>query len=161
MNRLLCLLLVLLAGCTAPLPLPRGTPPAAENVAAAMRVQQSLAAQRAHFLATGEPDEVFAVFYYHSTQAIREQVLAGAVPHGDIVLEMLAEFHRAWAHSRGLPHWQPYYKQAARLRCGGLTWRGIAHPLDALHPRGLGTLGAIAHIDRYRHIRSPSRSRSG
>lgn len=141
--RILCLLLGL-ASCAAPraaVPLERKAP----LPPAAARVMQSLTQQRARFLTTGDPDDVFAVFYYHVTDEILRRVHAGSV------LEMLVDFHAAWERNRDPlrrePHWQAYYARAAQLLRHGLTWSGIAQPMDVLHPRGLLALGIAAHID--------------
>ena len=140
--RILCLLPGL-AGCAAPRAAPMERK--VTLAPAAAHVMQSLAQQRAHFLATGDPDDVFAVFYFHVTDEILRRVHAGSV------LEMLVDFHAAWERNRDPlrrePHWQAYYARAAQLRTHGLTWSGIAQPMDVLHPSGLLALGIAAHID--------------
>ena len=74
-------------------------------------VRDSLARQRRHFLQSGDPEAVFAVFYYHVTAAILTQEEEGRIPHSRILLELLREFHAAYLRSRPpvtrKNHWQP------------------------------------------------------
>ena len=142
--RVLLLLCLLLAGCAAPAPY-------AATPVVNHPVLRSLAAQRAHFFATGDPGDVFAVFYFHSTTEILRLLRTGAVRHPRVMEEMITEFHADYVRSRSPalcdPAWQPYYQRAARLRTRSLTWPDLSHPRDLFHPRSLSALAGSTHLD--------------
>lgn len=142
---------VLLASCVGP---PPAVPPPAERAAVpapARQALKSLERERGQFLATGDPEKVFAVFYCHVTREILRRAAAGELPEAEVILDMLTEFHAAYERNRTAPqreaHWQHYYRRAGELRAGGWRWSDVVHPLDGVHPRGLLTLGVVAHVD--------------
>jgi Family of unknown function (DUF5995) len=148
---ILAAMAVLLGSCAAP---PVTVPPPGERVtipAPARQALHSLEHERDYFLATGDPEKVFAVFYCHITREILRRAAAGELPQPDVILEMLAGFHTAYERSRSAAsreaHWRPYYRRAEELRAQGWRWSDVVHPLDGVHPRGLLTLGVVAHVD--------------
>lgn len=151
--RILLLLCLLLAGCAAPRPVP--FTPVADHPAL-----HSLTVQRARFFATGDPADVFAVFYYHSTTEILRLLRAGALRHPGIMEELLTDFNAAYERSRSpalrIPAWQPYYRRAALLRTRGLTWSDLSHPLDLFYPHSLAARCGGTHLD---HDFAPSIAR--
>lgn len=93
-----------------------------------------LKAERGRFLAKGDPADLFAALYFHTTRAEFAYVLSNDPEVRPEMLDMIITFYDAYRSNRDAfakggsgavePHWRSYYKGAVTARKGGANSMG-------------------------------------